>query len=98
MAVDEAPDGAAVAAAFRPRRVLAGPAFPARGELGRVFRLDTASGTWAVKQLLYQDPDDDPDGNLAYQEALVAAGVPLPRPRRSRAGAAVVDGIRVYEW
>jgi Ser/Thr protein kinase RdoA (MazF antagonist) len=94
----EPPDAAAVAAAFGLGRVLAGPDYAARGELGLVYRLATETGRWAVKQLLYQEPDDDPDANLAYQEALLAAGVPMPRPRRSLGGRAVEDGVRVYAW
>lgn len=78
------------------------PRFAARGEMGHVWRMDTTGGAWAVKALVH--PVDDTTGEDAeFQLALHAAGIPLPRPRLTPAGAAVVvtpdgAGYRVYEW
>lgn len=84
----------------------------ARGELGRIWQLETATGRWAVKELLRTSPGALADleaaarADIAFQEAALAAGVPMPRPvRRPDAGAlAEVDAvdrrvtIRIYAW
>ena len=58
------------------------------GRLGSIWRLDTERGSWAVKPV-----DDMLDEDLAallegaaFQEAALAAGVPTPAVRRTRAG------------
>jgi hypothetical protein len=76
----------------------------ANGRLGSIWRLDTECGSWAVKQV-----GDIPDGDLAellegaaFQEAALAAGVPTPALRRTRAGEVIADcgGVRVrlHAW
>src|SRR4051812_389860 len=76
----------------------------ASGRLGSIWRLDTERGSWALKQV-----GDIPDADLgellegaAFQEAALAAGVPTPRVRRTRAGELIADcaGVRVrlHAW
>jgi Ser/Thr protein kinase RdoA (MazF antagonist) len=76
----------------------------ASGRLGSIWRLDTECGSWAVKQV-----GDIPDEELAellegaaFQEAALAAGVPTPALRRTRAGELIADcgGVRVrlHAW
>ena len=73
--------------------------YVARGELGRVSRLRTRTGTWAVKELeLFLPTPDEADMNVDLQESMLAAGVSLPRPRRTTDGRALFGNIRVYEW
>ena len=95
-------DGDEIAAAFGlgAARSLTGPV--ARGEEGQVWRLETAAGTWAVKETF--DPLDAADvAEIAtFQEAAAAAGVTTPPVVRTPAGAAArtVAGtqVRVYGW
>jgi aminoglycoside phosphotransferase (APT) family kinase protein len=98
---------AAVATAYglgRPRRP---PAYADRGELGRIWRLDTDRGSWAVKELLYPVAEAAAAADVAFQLAAVAAGVPLPRPVFTRDRTVLLAGqvagsaaavLRVYEW
>ncbi len=76
----------------------------ASGRLGSIWRLDAERGSWAIKQV-----GDVPDHELAallegaaFQEAALAAGVPTPAVRRTRAGAHIADcgGVRVrlHAW
>ena len=72
----------------------------ASGRLGAIWRLDAESGSWAVKQV-----GDVPAAELAeliegaaFQEAALAAGVPTPAPRRTRAGELIAEGVRVHAW
>src|SRR6266536_3241849 len=65
----------------------------ASGRLGSIWRLDTDGGSWAVKQV-----GEASDYELAallegaaFQEAALAAGVPTPGVRRTRAGELIVD-------
>src|SRR4051794_22295487 len=78
-------------------RLSSGPV--AGGRLGSIWRLDTERGSWAVKQV-----GDVAEGELAallegaaFQEAALAAGVPAPVVRRTRAGELIADcgGVRV---
>jgi Ser/Thr protein kinase RdoA (MazF antagonist) len=74
----------------------------ARGEQGEVWRLVTSSGPWAVK-LLFERPDPAAvQADASYQEAVRAAGVPMPRARRTIDGEVVCmvedDWVRVYDW
>lgn len=97
--------GPAVAAAFGlGGGRLSGPV--SRGELGRVWRLETPSGRYAVKEPLVA-PDDDElaafERTAGYQEqAAVASGVVVPSVIRTPAGGSVawVDGLplRAYGW
>jgi aminoglycoside phosphotransferase (APT) family kinase protein len=76
----------------------------ASGRLGSIWRLDTQAGSWAVKQV--GDASDDELAGLlegaAFQEAALAAGVPTPEVRRTRAGELITEtgGVRVrlHAW
>ncbi len=75
----------------------------ARGEQGRVWRLDTDSGVFAIKELIIRQLPADAAADVAYQEAVLAIGaVPMPRPIRTVAGQVLVDvaghQVRAYEW
>jgi hypothetical protein len=83
-------------------RLSVGPV--ASGRLGSVWRLDTEHGSWAVKQV-GEVSAEDLVGLLegaAFQEAALAAGVPAPGVRRTRAGESIADcdGVRVrlHAW
>jgi Ser/Thr protein kinase RdoA (MazF antagonist) len=77
-----------------------GPAsYVARGELGRVSRLATTMGVWAVKEIeLFAPTVEEADVNVELQEAMLDAGVNLPRPRRTVDGHGLFGNVRVYEW
>lgn len=75
------------------------PSYVARGELGRVSRLATTSGDWAVKEIeLFVPTVAEADANVALQESMLEAGVNLPRPRRTHDGHGLFGNVRVYEW
>jgi Ser/Thr protein kinase RdoA (MazF antagonist) len=79
---------------------LGGPV--ARGEQGEVWRLETPSGSWAVK-LLFEEPDiADAEADGAYQDEVRRAGVPMPRVQRTVGGGVLHRAggswVRVYEW
>ncbi len=110
MLADMEPLSAATAAAiarhFDLGEVTSRPAFAARGELGRIWRLDTSSGPWAVKEPLVPIYEADAAKDVEFQLAARAAGISLPLPRLSRDGRVVLPadesatawGVRVYEW
>jgi aminoglycoside phosphotransferase (APT) family kinase protein len=79
---------------------LSGPV--ARGEVGQVWRLTTARGTFAIKEQFDPFPDDEVREHAAFQEAAHAAGIPAPaviRDREGRAGPMVGDAqIRAFGW
>jgi Ser/Thr protein kinase RdoA (MazF antagonist) len=88
-----------VCAAFGLGAPTAPAAYVARGELGRVSRLATTTGVWAVKEIERFVPTTaEADANVALQERMLAAGVRLPRPRRTVDGHALAANVRVYEW
>jgi Ser/Thr protein kinase RdoA (MazF antagonist) len=76
----------------------------ASGRVGSIWRLDTGSGSWAVKEV--GDVSDDELAELlegaAFQEAALAAGVPTPAARRTQSGYFIADlpGVRVrlHPW
>jgi thiamine kinase-like enzyme len=78
----------------------------ARGELGRIWRLETATGIWAVKEIFRPDSEAEAQADVAFQEAALAVGVPMPRPIRSPAGTVLAEvaapgrraTVRVYSW
>jgi aminoglycoside phosphotransferase (APT) family kinase protein len=81
--------------------VLAGPV--ARGEIGSVWRLTTADGSWAVKEPFEPVDADEVREDAAYQDVLHAAGVALPAVARTPEGevlAYLVGGaqIRLHGW
>jgi Ser/Thr protein kinase RdoA (MazF antagonist) len=99
--------GRAVAARYGLGAAQGPPEYADRGERGRIWRLITDRGRWAVKES--DEPLDpaDAERDVAFQEAAAAAGVPLPRPVRTTAGRVLLPGaeahspaaaLRVYEW
>ena len=70
--------------------------YVARGELGRVSRLATTAGVWAVKEIeLFVPTVDEADANVELQESMLDAGVNLPRPRRTLDGHGLFGNVRV---
>src|SRR4051794_40948253 len=96
--VTGAPEATAVAAAFRLGEPRGQARFAARGELGRVYRLETSTGGYAVKTTFEPWEEAEADRNAAFQDAAAAVGVALPRPGRTPAGAVVAEGVRFHEW
>jgi hypothetical protein len=86
--------------------VLSAPVFAARGELGRIWRLDTDRGSWAVKEALVPTSEADAAQDVRFQLTAHSAGIPLPLPRLTRAErvtlptdqSASAFGVRVYRW
>ena len=75
----------------------------ARGEQGRIWRLDTDTGAFAIKELVVRQMRADAVADVAYQEAVLATGrVRMPRPIRGADGQVLVDvaehQVRAYEW
>ena len=102
-AVPAGPDADAVAAAFRlpgDRPALHGPV--ARGYMGRIWRLDTDGGSWAVKESLAPVDRDHARVTATFESAAAAAGVPLPEPVLADDGdpVRVVAGreLRCHRW
>lgn len=75
---------------------------PQQGELGRVWRLTTTQGSWAVKELLQPQTEAELSPGAGLQEAAVSAGLPAPAVVRTTDGSvlAEVDGrqFRVLSW
>ena len=75
----------------------------ARGEQGRVWRLVTGAGIFAVKDLVVRQLPADAAADVGYQEAVLATRtLQIPRPVRTAAGDVLLDvaghQVRVYEW
>ena len=74
----------------------------ARGEQGEVWRLETSSGSWAVKLPFEQLDLPGAEADADYQDAVRAAGVPMPRVQRTVDGDVIYRAgekwVRVYEW
>jgi Ser/Thr protein kinase RdoA (MazF antagonist) len=78
----------------------------ARGEQGRIWRLETSQGSWAVKELLFPMEEQQAARDMEFQLAARSAGIPLPLPRRTRDDRVVLPvgqaasawDIRVYQW
>jgi len=104
--VMSAATAAAVASSYDLGAVVGGPVYAARGEQGRIWRLDTRGGSWAVKELLMPVGEADAARDVEFQLAAWAAGIPLPLPRLTGAGrvllpaqeAASAWSLRVYQW
>jgi aminoglycoside phosphotransferase (APT) family kinase protein len=100
------PDGAEVAATYRLGTPDGRPSLAARGELGRIWALTTDIGRWAVKELFEPMAEEDATADVAFQEAVAAAGVPMPAPRRRPGGSVLANirrgaseaTVRVYSW
>jgi Ser/Thr protein kinase RdoA (MazF antagonist) len=74
----------------------------ARGRLGQVWRLDSDSGSFAVKEWFAGPDPEDIAAAAGFADRLEAAGVATPAVVRTRSGevTAEVDGtlVRVFEW
>ena len=103
------PDARAVCDAYGLGRPTWPPQVAARGVLGRIWRFETTSGIWAVKELLHFDAGSvqaTAAADVAFQEAALAAGVPMPHPIVARSGHVLTDVgsteeprlVRVYTW
>ena len=79
---------------------LTGPV--ARGQLGQIWRLDTAAGSHAVKEWFARPDLADVSRDAEFVESALAEGVFTPRIVRTPAGdvATVVadTAVRVFEW
>ncbi|MFI6292564.1 phosphotransferase [Nonomuraea sp. NPDC050790] len=91
-----------VAREYELGEVTAAPVYAARGELGRIWRVDTGRGSWAVKESLIEVAEPDAAADVAFQRAAAAAGVELPAPVLDRRGRVILRArpydLRVYEW
>ena len=95
--------GAEIAAAYGLGTAVGPPMLSARGEQGRVWRLDTDRGPHAVKELLVRQSEAEAAQDVAYQLAVLADGeVRLPAPIRAAHGEVLTEHgphqVRVYEW
>lgn len=74
----------------------------ARGKQGQVWRLNTTRGRWAVKEPFRRSTDIAVTDSVAFQEAVRAAGVMVPRVVRTGEGTIFIDvggaQVRVDEW
>jgi len=75
----------------------------ASGEQGRVWRLDTDRGRFAVKELVARQTEAGAHADVAYQEAIRAqTDIIMPAPIRTRTGCVLadIDGdqVRAYTW
>ena len=94
-------DAFEAAVAFGLGDALESPVIAARGELGRIWKVTTRQGRFAVKEPLEfvpAQPEAEIEANVAFQELMLAAGVPIPRPLRAHDGRPSVNRWRVYEW
>jgi Ser/Thr protein kinase RdoA (MazF antagonist) len=99
-------DPAAIAAAFDLGRPLGEPVPAAHGELGRIWRLETSRGRWAIKEPFEPPTEGAARADVDFQLAVLTAGVPMPRPivgRDSRVLAAIAGPVetvvvRAYSW
>ena len=75
----------------------------ARGEQGRVWRLDTDRSSYAVKESFEPQTEFEAAADVSYQEAVLReSDVAMPQPIRTMSGSvlAIAAGrqVRVYEW
>jgi Ser/Thr protein kinase RdoA (MazF antagonist) len=94
---------AAIARAYGVGDPIAEMILAARGEQGRVWRLETDQGAFAIKELIIRQTPADASADVDYQEAVRGTGgVPMPRPIRTTDGGVVVDlaghQLRAYQW
>ncbi len=102
----EPPDAREVADAFDLGRPSGTMALVARGELGRIWRVETTAGRWAVKELVRGGDEAPARADVDFQEAARSAGIRMPRPvvapdgrvlHAVGAGDRQVD-VRAYTW
>ncbi len=79
----------------------------ARGEMGRVWRLDTDRGRYAVKELFYASDEAAAQADVTFQRAALDAGLPMPRPITRPDGGVLLElerpggrmvAFRGYAW
>ncbi len=91
-----------VAACYELGRVVGFTSTTGRGEQGRVHRLDTELGSFAVKEKVRAETGADVAGAAAFQHAARGAGVITPDVLRTVDGRVLLDlpaaQVRVYEW
>jgi Ser/Thr protein kinase RdoA (MazF antagonist) len=84
-----------------------GPVAVARGEMGRIWRMDTDLGRYAVKELFYEYDESAAQADVTFQRAALDAGLPMPRPITRPDGGVLLDlerpragivAFRVYAW
>ena len=84
-----------------------GAALPvARGEMGRIWRVDTDRGRYAVKELIEPMDEAAAQRDVAFQLAALDAGLPMPRPITRPDGAVLLEierpcgpvAYRAYDW
>jgi Ser/Thr protein kinase RdoA (MazF antagonist) len=101
------PDANEVAIAFGLGTPAGEAQVAARGELGRVWRLTTSRGSWAVKELWDPPTELGARNDVALQLAALDAGIVAPRPQVGPDGNVLatvraLDGsprtVRVYAW
>jgi Ser/Thr protein kinase RdoA (MazF antagonist) len=78
------------------------PVVAARGRQGRVWRVQTGRGCFAVKELLIRLTERDVQTDVRLQSAMVIRGVPAPQPLRTASGQVLVVAgnslFRAYTW
>jgi Ser/Thr protein kinase RdoA (MazF antagonist) len=92
-----------VADAFGAGRVVEPLVLAAAGQQGRVWRLVTTAGALAVKELRIRQTEPEAAADVAYQQAVLAAGtVAMPRPVLTRSGHVLLEvdahQLRAYTW
>jgi Ser/Thr protein kinase RdoA (MazF antagonist) len=105
MMIDET-DTEGLAVALSERFGLGRPTGPLtsvdRGFMGQVWQLTTETGRWAAKMLFEGADPAAAEQDVRLQEAALASGIGLPRPRRATDGAVVVvlgeRSWRLHEW
>ncbi|HVX47259.1 MAG TPA: phosphotransferase [Mycobacteriales bacterium] len=70
----------------------------AAGEMGRIWRLDTTSGRYAVKELFWDSDEDTVRREVALRDAAAAAGIRAPANIAGPDGCYLRDRLRCYEW
>lgn len=87
-----------VVAGFGLPGTAAGMAPVAAGEMGRIWRLDTTSGPYAVKELFWGSDEETVRREVALRDAAAAAGIRAPANIAGPDGTYLRDGLRCYEW
>lgn len=70
----------------------------ARGAMGRVSRITTSTGVYAVKELFWPTEEVAVRREVALCEAAVRAGLLAPRCLATTDGRYLHDAVRVFDW
>jgi Ser/Thr protein kinase RdoA (MazF antagonist) len=96
-----------IAEAFAIGTPIRGAVPDARGEMGRIWRLDTDRGPFAIKELIHPMDEAVAQADVAFQESALEVGLPMPRPIRRPDGAVLtvveapggpIATFRAYGW